>query len=150
MTKQAFVEAEQVLNLHKATLSSFLVDATHSRYLSRDSEENLSKIGTRLDYDKRVFADVIRSCPQSSTKVRDRELWTLSVLRCQDQLDDSDTLWRISDRDSLEGSGPSCFGYTSEQSSLGVSEPQGADLKAATWIVTAMESSFTPSVLHHC
>ena len=58
MTKSAFVEAEDILNLHKATLSSFLVDATHARYLTRDTEGKLSKIGKSFEGIWQQKADV--------------------------------------------------------------------------------------------
>lgn len=46
MPKSDFIEAEKVLNLHKATLPSFLVaNGTHSRYMTRDEDGKLLKIG---------------------------------------------------------------------------------------------------------
>lgn len=48
MTRDAFVEAERVLNLHKASLPSFLVaNGTHSRYITKSEGEKgeLLKLG---------------------------------------------------------------------------------------------------------
>jgi hypothetical protein len=85
MPKAAFIEAEQVLKLHKATLPSFLVaNGTHSRYVTRDEKGQLLKTGAYYHRCIASLADNDRSGPQSPSKIRDRELRPVCIFRCQD------------------------------------------------------------------
>jgi hypothetical protein len=73
MPKAAFIEAEQVLNLHKATLPSYLVaNGTHSRYLTKDEDGNLLKIGWFTQASVPILADRCRFGTKGPSEIRSK------------------------------------------------------------------------------